>query len=254
MRARGCAAAADVECGRRVARDGSVDKPARRSADESERSGRRRMHGPSGAGDDDRRALRARARGAPALAGCALLLLSGDAGARHRQSTGDGMGTITPPADDPGFDHVGVTGNGLSGIYLGNRWYLDRRPRGRAVDHARRRHLSGDARIAGPAPALARRLSRTLALVRLVTASRRWRRWCSSSTPPVSSGRHRHDDRLRLGPRGASQTCWNASFARSPAAPFATFRGYEAVGPFRMRWGRNLVNGARTSTSPVRPW
>ncbi len=38
-------------------------------------------------------------------------------------ATGDGTGNTSAPADDPGFDSVGVV-HGLSGVYLGNGWVL----------------------------------------------------------------------------------------------------------------------------------
>ena len=39
-------------------------------------------------------------------------------------SSGDGTGNTTPPADDFGFQNVGFTDTGLSGIYLGDGWVL----------------------------------------------------------------------------------------------------------------------------------
>jgi len=38
-------------------------------------------------------------------------------------ASGDGTGNTSAPADDPGFAHVGVL-DGLSGVYVGNRWML----------------------------------------------------------------------------------------------------------------------------------
>ncbi len=50
------------------------------------------------------------------------LLLAVPAGALILDS-GDGQGNTTPPADDPGWSHVGRVG-GPAGIYLGNGWVL----------------------------------------------------------------------------------------------------------------------------------
>ncbi len=38
--------------------------------------------------------------------------------------SGDGTGNTGPPADDPGFDNVGVRGAGVSAVYLGWGWVL----------------------------------------------------------------------------------------------------------------------------------
>jgi len=56
----------------------------------------------------------------------ALILAWGAPAAAVIIASGDGTGNTTPPPDDPGFAHVGVT-NWKSGVYIGDGWILTAR-------------------------------------------------------------------------------------------------------------------------------
>jgi len=165
-----------------------------------------------------------------------LLLLIGTPALAIVQSTGDGMNTITPPADDPGFDHVGITGNGLSGIYLGNGWYL-------TANHVGEQQLTlgGVTYLAVPGSAVQLQYSpgvfSDLLLVRLATE------------PPLaplvlSSGATAVGNNVMMIGYGWDRSgliCWNAAYAEISCGPLAAHRGFKSTGPYRIRWGRNLV-------------
>ena len=72
------------------------------------------------------------------------LLLSAPADALILDS-GDGQGNTTPPADDPGWAHVGRV-TGPSGIYLGNGWVLTANHVTVSESRDRWRDLSGRSR------------------------------------------------------------------------------------------------------------
>jgi hypothetical protein len=169
---------------------------------------------------------------------CALLwLLLGISAHAIVQSTGDGMGTITPPGDDPGFAHVGITGNGLSGVYVGNGWML-------TAAHVGEQSLtlSGVNYPAVPGSMVqleyAPGVLSDLVLVRLATEPPLPPLVLSGTSPAVGN------NVTLIGyawDRAPGQICWNASWAEIGCAPFAAHRGFKSAGPFRMRWGRNLV-------------
>ncbi|HEY8153602.1 MAG TPA: trypsin-like serine protease [Myxococcota bacterium] len=54
----------------------------------------------------------------------ALVLLSTARAEALILDSADPTPTTSPPADDPGWNHVGDVGGGLTGIYLGNGWVL----------------------------------------------------------------------------------------------------------------------------------
>ena len=180
------------------------------------------------------RALR---RAAQAL--CALWLGAAPAGA-VMLSTGDGSGNTTAPPDDPGFAYVGVTGNSLTGVYLGHGWFL-------TADHVGETSikLGGITYPAVPGSKVQLQYSpgvySDLALVKIVGSPPLAPLVLSSGTPAVSNT-------LTLIGNGfdreATQTCWNSSFAElgSCNGPLVAFRGYKRLGSQRsLRWGRNVV-------------
>lgn len=154
-------------------------------------------------------------------------------------TNGNGAGNTTPPADDPGFAHVGVTGNNLSGVYLGNQWVL-------TAYHVGEQPITLNG-VSYPAlPGSRVRLEHSpgvyadLALVRIVG---------KPSLPPLvlASAPPAVNDQVTLIGNGwnreASQVCWNASFVEIACTGSSPFRGYKRLGSQRtVRWGRNLVS------------
>jgi hypothetical protein len=173
-----------------------------------------------------------------ALALCALWLAAPGAAVVH--TTGDGSGNTTAPTDDPGFAYVGVTGNNLSGVYLGYGWFLTANHVGETSIR-----LGGISYPAVPGSKVQLQFSpgvnSDLALVKLV------------GTPPfaplvLSSGTPALSDTVTLIGNGfdrqTSLTCWNESFAElgNCNGPLVAFRGYKRLGSQRtLRWGRNVV-------------
>lgn len=153
-------------------------------------------------------------------------------------TTGAGTGNTTPPTDDPGFNNVGVTGNGLTGIYLGKQWYL-------TAYHVGEQSITLNG-ISYPAlPGSLVHLEHTpgvfadLALVH-ITGKPALPDLVLASTPPAVS-----DTLTMIGNgwnREASQFCWNASWVEISCAGSPTFRGYKRMGSNRTkRWGKNVV-------------
>jgi len=180
-----------------------------------------------------RRALR---RGAQAL--CALALCAPPVGAVV-PSTGDGTGNTTAPTDDPGFHYVGVTGNYLTGVYLGYGWFL-------TANHVGETSITllGISYPAVPGSKVRLEYSpgvySDLALVRLSNAPPLAPLVLSHATPTVG-------DTVTMIGRGwtrqPTQTCWDSSFVEvvcGPGPP-VSYRGYEALGGGTLRWGRNTV-------------
>lgn len=181
---------------------------------------------------------------------CALLLLLlGISAHAIVQSTGDGMGTITPPSDDPGFGHVGITGNGLTGVYVGNGWML-------TAAHVGEQSLTLSSVTYPAVPGSMVQLEYSpgvlsdLVLVRLAT---------EPPLPPlVLSGTSPVDGNnvTMIGyawDRAPGQVCWNASYVEVTCGPFVAHRGFKSAGPFRMRWGRNLVETSGMDVA-MGPW
>jgi hypothetical protein len=177
-----------------------------------------------------------------------LLLLLGAPALAIVQSTGDGMNTITPPADDPGFDHVGVTGNGLSGIYLGNGWML-------TANHVGEQSLTlgGVTYPAVPGSAVQLQYSpgvfSDVLLVRLAPEPPLPPLVLSSAAPAV-------DDNVMMIGFGWDRSgliCWNAAYAEVTCNPLAAHRGFKAAGAYRIRWGRNLVKMSNMDVA-MAPW
>lgn len=154
--------------------------------------------------------------------------------------TGDGSGNTTAPSDDPGFANVGVTGNYLSGVYLGYGWYL-------TADHVGETSITLDGITYSAIPGSRVVLETSpgvladLALVRING---------SPPLPPLvlSSGSPAVGNTVTLVGNGfnrqTTQSCWNASFVElgSCVGPLVAFRGYKRLGSNRtLRWGRNVV-------------
>lgn len=235
---------------RRGARTGA-EKPRQRSTDET--AGVVEAPAPAPVEQTMQGMVRRRERAsgvAAAWLACALLCLCG-APARGivyvSTNPGDnGSGNTTPPtpaSEDPGFDHVGVTGNGLTGVYLGNRWVL-------TAGHVGEQSLTlGGVTypvIAGSRVQLQHSpgVLADLALERLLTTPP-LAPLVLASSPPVAGTTP--DTVTMIGyawDRESSLTCWDSSFAvLSCGNPFVVFRGYRSLtgGIFRMRWGRNRV-------------
>jgi hypothetical protein len=168
-----------------------------------------------------------------------LLLLLGTSAQAVVHSTGDGTGTITAPADDPGFDHVGIAANGLSAVYIGNRWMLTAAHVGEQA-----LTLGGVTYAAVPGSLIqlqfAPGIYSDLVLVRLATEPP-LPPLVLSSTTPVSGNNVTMIG--RAWDRAAAQICWNASYVEVGCGPFVAHRGFKAdgTGTYRTRWGRNLV-------------
>jgi hypothetical protein len=166
-----------------------------------------------------------------------LALLCGVPAPAIVQSTGDGMGTLTPPADDPGMGHVGITGNGLSGVYIGNRWML-------TAAHVGEQSLTLGGVNYPAIPGSLIQLEHApgvlsdLVLVRLATEPPLGPLVLASTPMAVN------DNPTMIGyawDRSPGQVCWNAAWAEITCTPAATYRGFKSLGIFRQRWGRNLV-------------
>jgi hypothetical protein len=177
------------------------------------------------------------ARRSAALALCALWLQAAP-GAAVVHTTGDGSGNTTAPADDPGFAHVGRTGNSLTGVYLGYGWFLTANHVGETSIT-----LGGITYPAVPGSKVQLQYSpgvySDLALVKIVGTPPLSPLVLSSATPTVG------DTVTMIGngwTRQATQTCWNASFVEVGCGPLATYRGYKALGAGVIRWGRNVVD------------
>ena len=170
---------------------------------------------------------------------CGFIVLVACAAGAIVHTNGDGSGNTTPPPDDPGFANVGFTPNGLSRVYLGNRWVLTASHVGEQpfeflgvvhpVVEGAREVLSKDGqwadlamvKLEGPPPALL-----DVAL--------------STAAPSVG-------DVVTLVGNGWSRethpTCWTGSWSEV-ACPGGVRRGYQRSGPSVMRWGVNALTRA----------
>ena len=153
------------------------------------------------------------------------------------EAAADGMGTISPPPDDPGFDHLGVTTTGLCAVYIGNGWVLSAAHVGQhpvtlgGVTYpdvpnslVQLQHQSGPL-----SDFIVYRLATQPPLPPLVL-----------SNAPPSVG----DNVTMIGyawDRAPAQVCWNSSWGEVTCNALATYRGYKSAGPYRVRWGQNLV-------------
>lgn len=143
--------------------------------------------------------------------------------------TGDGTGNTSAPADDPGFDNVGVV-NGLSGVYLGNGWVL-------TANHVG----VGDIIFGGvtypPVPASKHRIVGSgpnppdLALLRMVGDPGLPTTALVSSAPPPGS------QVVMIG-RGLN---------RGAATTWSGIDGWAWTSPVTKRWGRNRISTTGSS-------
>jgi len=154
------------------------------------------------------------------------------------ESAGDGMGTTTPPSDDPGFDRLGVTSTGLCAVYIGKGWVL-------SAAHVGQHPVTlGGVTYQDVPNSLVqlRHQSATLSdfvLFRLAPEPPLSPVALSDAPPNVG------DVVTMIGnawDRAPGLTCWDSSWAGVTCDASARYRGYKSAGPFRVRWGRNQVN------------
>jgi hypothetical protein len=150
--------------------------------------------------------------------------------------SGDGSGNTTAPADDPGWDHVGVLGN-TTGFYLGNHWVLTAGHIGarelqlgdrllHAVEGKIRHRLTTSAALEADLQLFQLRESPELPPVRLASSAPR------AKTPVVMVGNGLH--------RGPTQMAWSRFWEIAPLRD-ASYAGYQP-GPGRaLRWGTNHI-------------
>jgi hypothetical protein len=158
--------------------------------------------------------------------------------------SGDGTGNTTPPPDDFGFESVGVTDTGLSGVYLGGSWVL-------TANHVDSRPITllgvtyqpvagSEAPVLNPSPP-----HPDLIVYRIDGFPPLPSPVLSNAMPTVGeavwcSGRG--------WPREPDQTTWSATWQENPPPPQVVFRGYKRTFsvPHVRRWGTNAVSLANT--------
>jgi hypothetical protein len=153
------------------------------------------------------------------------------------ESAADGMGTTSPPPDDPGFNYLGVTSNGLSSVYIGNRWVL-------SAAHVNQHPVTLMGVTYQDVPNSTVQLQQPsvawsdFILFRLQTPPPLPPLVLSNAPPGLG------DVVTMIGnawDRAPAMTCWNSSWAEVTCDALAVYRGYKSGGPFRVRWGRNQV-------------
>ena len=163
-------------------------------------------------------------------------------------ASGDGTGNTTPPADDFGFENVGITDNGtgarLSGIYLGDGWVLTAAHVGaqpitlKGVTYS---PVSGSGKRlqndSGPPPDLyVYRIDGFPVLPSIVL----------SSGGPLSTVHCTGHGWTRQ----PNLTTWNSAWQEQPPP---VHKGYEAItGRSARRWGTNLVAAAGIDVNNTR--
>jgi len=166
---------------------------------------------------------------------CALL--HGLPAAAIVESAGDGMGTITPPPDDPGFNHLGVTSTGLCAVYIGKGWVL-------SAAHVGQHPVTFGGVTSPDVPNSMVQLQQPgvalsdFILFRLAPEPPLPPLVLSNAAPNVG------DNVTMIGnawDRAPGVTCWNSSWTEVSCNPLAVYRGYKSAGPYRVRWGQNLV-------------
>jgi hypothetical protein len=172
------------------------------------------------------------------LAALVLCLTAGSAPARAVViDDGDGTGNTSPPADDPGWDAVGIAGS-LSGVYLGRGWVL-------TANHVGERDIEFEGVVYPAVPGSKIRFmtddttAADLAVYRIVGRPR-VSEVVLSATPPVAGV----DEVTLIGNgwnREPSLTQWTASWTEVPPGP-AVYSGYKRGTGRTMRWGRNVVD------------
>ncbi len=172
------------------------------------------------------------------LLGCFLVLAPCSASAIVH-TNGDGSGNTTPPPDDPGFANVGSTPNGLSGVYLGNRWVLTASHVGeqpfefQGVLHA---VVAGSREIIWKDGQKA-----DLAMLELVGPPLALPDLALSTAAPLVG-----DVATLVGngwSRETNLTCWTSSWSEV-ACPGGVRQGYQRSGPRVIRWGVNALTTA----------
>jgi hypothetical protein len=187
-----------------------------------------------------RAALAASQLRSPLALAALLLACSGPAFGLVTLADG-GSGNTTPPPDDPGFANVGVTGNGLTAVYLGNGWVLTARhvgAQGVTLAGSFYPFQAGSWTVIEHAPGV----PADLALERIVGTPPLPSLLIAAS--PISVG----EDLTMIGNGWARQptvTCWDEAWSEvSCGAPPPEYRGYKRLvgAPPGPRWGRNLVH------------
>ena len=153
------------------------------------------------------------------------------------ESATDGMGTTTPPTDDPGFDHLGVTSTGLCAVYIGNGWVL-------SAAHVGQHPVTLGGVTYPDVPNSTVQLQHATSplsdfiLFRLATRPPLPPLVLSSAPPSVGN------NVTMIGyawDRAPGQVCWNSSWAEVSCNPLATYRGFKSAGAYQVRWGNNVV-------------
>jgi len=182
-----------------------------------------------------------------------LVLLAAPAATAVVIDTGDGTGNTAPPPDDFGFERVGVTDNGLSGIYLGSSWVL-------TANHVGSRTITILGQAYDPLPGTGVRLANVSGVGPDLYV---YRINGHPPLPPVvlaDTGPLLGEEVTCSGNgwnREPSPTTWNANWEESTPPP--VYDGFKrGVGRAR-RWGRNdasavgqdvdLVNGSGVTVS-----
>src|SRR5688572_11525610 len=168
-----------------------------------------------------------------------VLLLAGSVRAVVIDS-GDGSGNTTPPPDDFGFENVGRTDTGLSGVYLSSGWVI-------TAGHVGARPITllgvtyqpvagSAAQVPNPSPP-----GPDLIVYRINGFPPLPAPALSNATPTVG------EEISCLGrgwPREPTQTTWSATWQENPIAPLVVYRGYKRsfALPLLRRWGTNVVS------------
>lgn len=170
----------------------------------------------------------------PLLAALPLLLVA-LSGSAVVETTGDGSGNTTSPADDPGFANVGTSSNGLTGVYLGNRWVL-------SAAHVGERDFVFDG-VTYPAVTGSRVViskdgnTADLEMVRVWGHPPLPALTLSTASPALG------DAVVMIGNgwnREPGLTCWNGAWGEV-SCPGGAYSGYKRSTGRALRWGKNLV-------------
>jgi hypothetical protein len=184
---------------------------------------------------DPASALRRRVRRAAAIGIAALLAASGATAVVI--DTGDGTGNTAAPVDDFGFERVGVTDNGLSGIYLGASWVL-------TANHVHDRQITFLGQTYDPLPGTGVRLNNVSGVRPDLFVYR------INGYPPLppivlaSTGPALGEEVRCTGNgwnREASSTTWNVNWEESTPPP--NYTGFKRAAGHARRWGRNEASG-----------
>ena len=164
------------------------------------------------------------------------ILGAGDAARAVVIVTGDGTGNTSAPADDPGWDSVGMVG-GLCGVYLGDRWVL-------TANHVGERAITFGGVTYQPVVGSKIRLMTDASTTADLVVYRIIGRPAVpavtlAQSPPVAGS----EEVTMIGQgwnREAALTEWTSSWTEVPPGPVA-YAGYKKATGRTMRWGRDVV-------------